>query len=504
VAGEVINGYKELAESGCIELSVTPFNHPILPLLLDLAVLGQHDREDPLPDFGFPSDALEQIRKAQTQFEHSFGFSPRGMWPAEGSVSDAALACFADAGVQWVATDQANLPAEAGGRLEHLKPWRWKQAERELSVFFRDTRIADNIGFEYYRWNAEHAAQHMIHNLIQLGEQSRVPAPVVTVALDGENPWENYPDGGRGFLTALFRAIEAESQVACRLPSELMTDVAAEALDTIHPGSWIGGNFDIWSRHAETKQAWRTLAKARKDLDSYVTSEAVYSSLLAAEASDWFWWYGDDFISAQQGIFDDLFRSHLQAAYASAGVEVPHELSLPIKADFYSLPLVSTSLIEPSLDGKVTSFFEWRGALQVTKGLGQGSMARAIPVQIERVLLGFSRDAMWIRIDISAGFKSELANSVSVLRLTLASSAGLEQFEVELSEAVASSSSFSAAFAEIVEARVALDASSVLRGQSIRLSLEILGGELAARFPAHGDICLRVPTLREIDSLWTV
>jgi alpha-amylase/alpha-mannosidase (GH57 family) len=318
----VLPRYRELAQSGRAELSFTPFHHALLPLLIDLKGEGHLNPDDQLPEFKHPEDAAEQVRLGQLAFEALFDYQPRGCWPAEGSVSDAALSMLAVAGIDWCMTDQANLPAQSTQALSHCQPWRIKTgAGKPITVFFRDTRLSDNLGFEYARWAPKDAAAHFVENVVKLGRSSGYPRPVVTVVLDGENPWENYEGGGDEFLKELDSAIAAEPELECCLASELASESGWPEGDHIESGSWIGGNFDIWTRHRDTRTAWRRLAKARAVLDRQMDKPEVRRHLLAAEASDWFWWYGDDFESANKDIFDALFKSRIEAALAAANAE---------------------------------------------------------------------------------------------------------------------------------------------------------------------------------------
>lgn len=397
---EVLPGYKALADEQRIELSFTPYQHPILPLLFDLAGEGCRNDADPLPEFSCPQDAAEHIRRGMERFTSAFGRAPGGAWPAEGSVSDAALAAFANAGMNWVATDQHNLPGREHSPQGHATPWSWERGGSRIVVFFRDTRLSDNIGFEYAKWNPALAGNHVVDMAVALGKQSGVSQPVITVALDGENPWESFLDGGEGFLYALCERIGSDAQVSCRTPSQIIDNAKFPTLDRIHAGSWIGGNFNIWSRHAETRLAWRKLARARQDLTD-VCAGKVWEHLLTAEGSDWFWWYGDDFVSDNSAKFDELFRFRLIAAYEAAQRPVPEDLYSPIHAE--RAPEIAgelQSLIAPVLDGRETSFFEWRGAVRIKANHAQSSMARSTESSaLQELWYGFSETAMYLRLE---------------------------------------------------------------------------------------------------------
>ncbi|MBN2081111.1 hypothetical protein JW859_02770, partial [bacterium] len=417
IAREVLGGYQELADQGQIELTFTPYHHPILPLLIDLAGEGHHNDADPLPDYRYPQDAEEQVRRGMHWYQQCFGRMPRGAWPAEGSVSDAALGVFASAGVEWVATDQQNLPHECRGPLDHLAPRLWQGNGSRLTVFFRDTRLADNIGFEYAGWTGRVAGRHFVNMVKAMADQAQAAEPVVTVALDGENPWEGYPDGGEGFLCALIEEVAAHPEMQFSTPGRLLAAGGYPAIDHVSAGSWINGNFDIWSRHAETRTAWRRLAQARLDLID-ICHDKIYDHLLAAEGSDWFWWYGDDFNTEQAEQFDELFRAHLISAYTAAGREVPDELYAPIISERLPEAVGEISaLIKPRLDGRVSSFYEWRGAVRVSASGGQSSMARVTDGEITDLWYGFSATDLYIRLELSAEWRELLQGRGGQLNL---------------------------------------------------------------------------------------
>jgi alpha-amylase/alpha-mannosidase (GH57 family) len=92
----VIDRYRELAEHDRIELAMSPYAHPIMPLLLDLETA-----RDAMPDIEMPAlseypggeeRARWHIEEGIATFEQFFGKRPSGCWPSEGGVSTAALA----------------------------------------------------------------------------------------------------------------------------------------------------------------------------------------------------------------------------------------------------------------------------------------------------------------------------------------------------------------------------------------------------------------------------
>ena len=115
--GDTISGliprYKALLASQQIEISTTPYYHPILPLLLDFKSTLDVMPYAPLPKHakyaGGQPRATAHVVKADSYHSQLFGEKPRGMWPAEGAVSNAALSLLAEHGVEWAATGQGVL-----------------------------------------------------------------------------------------------------------------------------------------------------------------------------------------------------------------------------------------------------------------------------------------------------------------------------------------------------------------------------------------------------------
>jgi alpha-amylase/alpha-mannosidase (GH57 family) len=492
---EVIPGYKALSDAGRIELTFTPYHHPILPLIIDLAKEGCKNDLDPLPEFRFAPDAQEHVRRGIELYQNAFGKAPRGAWPAEGSVSDAALEVFSHAGIEWVATDQQNLPGKEQRPYGHATPWSWERDGSKVVVFFRDTRLADNIGFEYASWHPSLAGNHMIDMAVALAKQSGQPNPVITVALDGENPWEAYADGGEGFLCAMFERTAADQQLVCSTPSQIIAEAKFPVLDHIHAGSWIGGNFNIWSRHPETRIAWRRLAQARHDLMD-VCAGQVREHLLAAEGSDWFWWYGDDFVSDHAAKFDELFRFRLIAAYECAHRLVPEALYAPIHSE--RVPELAgelQALIKPVIDGRETTFFEWRGAVKVKANHAQSSMARASADSgVQALWYGFSDSALYLRLDLSDEFVDTLRHAGGNIVVCI-SQGGVEfcrRYECAQGLKGANAKG-DCALDVFVELGMELAETALQRGALAYLWVEIACSTgQTDRFPAAGRIPLRV------------
>jgi alpha-amylase/alpha-mannosidase (GH57 family) len=416
ILGHVVPVYKEFASRGQIEISTTPFYHPILPLICDSDIASVSHPGVPLPQrFQYPQDALDQLKRARALFEREFGRAPVGLWPSEGSVSDQALGLAAEAGFEWAASDNGVLARtvhqDAGPEVTY-KSYSWQQNGREIRMIFRDHFLSDQVGFVYSRWRPEDAAANFLERIRQnvrplLEQGADVLVPII---LDGENAWEYYDHNGRPFLRELYRRISESSDLAALTVSEALALDTPITIDHIHPGSWIDANFDIWIGAEEDNIAWEYLLAARKTFDALAPTVAeqqralAYEELLISEGSDWCWWYGPQHQSDNRPEFDELYRQHLANVYHALGVAAPAELSLPIlRTGVPDLNQPPAHTIHPIIDGAVTSYFEWTGAGRYHPDHRSGAMHSSEP-QIRDIYYGADDENLYVRLDADEGF----------------------------------------------------------------------------------------------------
>ncbi len=334
--------YRELAEAGHVELTTTPYCHPILPILLEpAAATVDRDGGAVPPGLFFADDAEAHVVRATRAHARWFGAPPLGVWPAEGAVSEAMLPVLARHGVKWIATDQAVLARSGQFGYEVAHPairhsvYRAGEGVARLAVFFRDTVLSDAIGFWLHRREPETAATDLVEALL---ERARgLPAEgehVVTIALDGENAWGSYRDDGRPFLEALYRRLAASSELETTTCARFLVEHDVDDLPRVHrlaTASWIdeagsraGAELGTWIGEPDENAAWAMVSEARGALAASGSLRgAAYESLLAAEGSDWFWWLGADQDSGRDDEFDRLHRRHLARAYQLAGLPAP-------------------------------------------------------------------------------------------------------------------------------------------------------------------------------------
>jgi len=356
--------HRKLADEGRVEVSVSPFYHPILPLVADTSLANLDAAGSRFPGrFSRPEDAAAQIGRAAAFHAERFGARPKGMWPSEGSVGEHVAPLVADAGFLWMATDQGVLARSGkwGYRVDDpevlLRPYVAGTPGREVSVFFRHTRLSNDIGFTMQRYADYDRAAADFTGWIREGFARRVKSPgdrVLSIVLDGENAWGSYRNCGRAFLRALYRRLSDDPELTAVSFSEFIEGNAArgirphdrsaqERVSPLYCASWIdemgsapGNDLNIWIGGPEENRAWDLLGDARRRLAAAgatpQTHPVAFEALYAAEGSDWFWWLGDDFTLPAGGdwMFDWLFRERLKDVYRGLGQEPPAALERPI------------------------------------------------------------------------------------------------------------------------------------------------------------------------------
>jgi alpha-amylase/alpha-mannosidase (GH57 family) len=344
----ILPRWRRLAESGQVELSVTPYSHPILPLLQDFGAARESQPDLPLPQTSGYSGGGERaawhVDEAIRRFTAEFGFPPKGCWPAEGAISRATLELLDTRGFEWAASGANVLRASLAASHSELgeagfdQPWRLRAAR--LHCFFRSDRLSDLVGFQYSDWHGDDAAAHLDHELTKLADLYRGDTGrCVLIALDGENAWEHYPDNGYWFLDALYRRLADNPRLELTtLSAASERAVVPAVLTQVVAGSWVHGTLSTWMGDADKNQAWELLCAAKSRFDSVRASGRQSAEQLAAaehqlaqcESSDWFWWFGGYNPAEAVASFDQLYRRQLTALYRLLDEEPPAVLEQPL------------------------------------------------------------------------------------------------------------------------------------------------------------------------------
>jgi alpha-amylase/alpha-mannosidase (GH57 family) len=347
----VIPRYRALSERGQIELSVTPYGHPIIPLLLDFKAARDAVPNMPLPEHagygGGAARAAWHIEEGIRVFIEAFGKRPTGCWPSEGAISQGTLELLDRYRFDWAATSTNVLRGclELGDRqvaqdpLSYNRPYRLPGAG--LSCFFRDDALSDLIGFTYATWHGDDAAHNLVNEVAQLARKyaNSSPGHAILIALDGENAWEHYPFNGYYFLRALYSLLASHPLLELTTLSDcLARGLEPAPLHKVKAGSWVHGTLATWMGDPAKNRAWDLLCEAKLAFDRVVHSDRLDSTqkvaaerqLALCESSDWFWWFGDYNPADAVTQFDRLYRRQLVNLYRLLGLEPPQTLAQPI------------------------------------------------------------------------------------------------------------------------------------------------------------------------------
>ena len=384
IMNEIIPTYKKYVEEGRIEMTTSAYYHAILPILIDLKASTKSTITTAgLPTtWGMLEDARAQIKKGLDRVEEIMGVRPKGFWPPELCLGPKTLDLLAKEGVEWTISDEGILAdsikfdfiRDFKGNLNDpyhlLKVYEYQTKTEPISVIFRDRSIANLINFEYAGLDSRMAANDL-YDKIKVMQNKLLVSPddthLLTIALDGENCWENYQNDGNEFLTQVYSLIENDETLETVLITDyIRKDKYKKELAKIHSGSWIDSTFQYWIGESTKNKAWKYLKDTRDDYESFAKEnknhpnlEIAYRELMIAEGSDWFWWYGEPNNSGQDYVFDYMFRERLKNVYLALGMETPEYLtnSLIVKVE---MPFKHPSrAITPRMDGSFTSYDDW-------------------------------------------------------------------------------------------------------------------------------------------------
>jgi alpha-amylase/alpha-mannosidase (GH57 family) len=508
---DVLPCWRRLYDAEQIEMSVTPYYHPILPLLCDLdsALESLPDLHLPRAAFRHAEDADLQLASGMEAFRATFGRNAAGGWPSEGAVSERALARLHAAGYRWAASDEDVLFASLGESLPEDRSARearraellyapWRHGEGP-TLLFRDHDLSDRIGFTYATRPAEDAARDFIGRLLHLQEllpDDGTPY-VVSVILDGENAWESYPDHARPFFDALYGSLAAEPRIQTVTASEAADPQRSRSLPRVVAGSWIYRNLATWVGHPEKNRAWELLAAAREAVASVRgapnANDPSWRAILAAEGSDWFWWYGDDHPTEYGAEFDAGFRGKLRGAYVAAGLAAPPSLDEPIRKGGLKRQTQPSGPVHAVVDGRIGDYFEWRtaGRIECVYGVMHASIRFA-----RDFYFGTDGRSLFVRIDpVEPG---------ALARATVAVRIPDQPQDAMAAPAGGSSGGLYTALDRVLELSAPLDGLAP-PGGSVRFAIEIRGEEGAAqRIPSDGFVELARPEDDPSRFDWTV
>jgi alpha-amylase/alpha-mannosidase (GH57 family) len=338
----VIPRYRKLADNGQVELSMSPYAHPMVPLMLDMKSAREAQPGVHLPVSteypGGEARARWHLEKGLETFERVFGRRPLGLWPSEGGVSQQALELFADQQFSWIASGGKVLHNSHDATSKSCSHRVYRFGDVAIDCFFRDDGLSDLIGFDYSDWHANDAVANLVGHMENI---ARVCPDrddcLITIILDGENAWEYYPENGYYFLNQLYRSLAQHPSLHMCTFEQFLAEKSPQRAheDKIVAGSWVYGSFSTWIGDADKNRGWEILVEAKRTFDEQLAAgklseqevRAAEQQLAICEGSDWFWWFGDYNPSATVNQFDQLYRTHLANLYQLLNVEAPAYLS---------------------------------------------------------------------------------------------------------------------------------------------------------------------------------
>ncbi len=461
IINKIIPLLNELTASGQVELSGSPFYHPIIPLLCDTNIALFHDKINLPARFNHPEDADRQIKSSINYFKEKLNYDLKGMWPSEGSIGEKAASLFIENKIKWIATDEDILANSIGVDLSDLanrgllyKPYVIKREHGYLYIFFRDRGLSDMIGFKYFNFSPDEAAEDLINNIkniyVSLQKYNTMGISAIPIILDGENAWGYFKNNGYEFFDAVYKRLEENSDAIKTLTvSEYLNKLENTLnidynqannngnynydfkdiqfknikmenyfcgniynISTVYPGSWINHDFKIWIGDEEDNKAWDLLLRTRDYLSGIAGNEepektdpalkSAWEQIYIAEGSDYNWWYGEDRTSGMDEEFDNLYRTHLINVFNFLNKPVPDDYNVPIMKGERTarMALDMVSFINPVMDGFVKNYFEWMGSAVYFPKTAAGKTMAHTRRLIKSFYFGFNESTLFIRYDI--------------------------------------------------------------------------------------------------------
>ena len=425
---QIIPAYKECLKKGKIEITTSPYYHPILPILLDSNGIKKSATNDFPLDLHMENDAKDQTKTALDRIEEIFGVRPKGIWPSEHCISPKVMDMLKELGVSWTISDEGILSKSIN--FEFARDFRGHMEDpyhlfktydyNGTNIIFRESLIPNLISFEYPNHTPQGAANDL-YDRIKVAQSKLLSSPddnhLLTIAMDGENCWERYSADGSLFLNTLYGLIENDPTLETVLISDYLQRDTQKPLNKISSGSWVNRNFKLWIDEPLKNLAWKYLKNVRDDFENFVKENSespdtknARRELFICEGSDWFWWYGEPNDSGRDNIFDYIFREHLKNVYFYLGLEAPEYLDTPLLSAIAKPSRYPKGEFTPILDGKEHGDGSWlnAGCIKIPDG----------PVLKEdkfydKICFGYDKNNLYLRFYINEFLKDKISRQVN-------------------------------------------------------------------------------------------
>ena len=420
---QIIPTYKKYISEGKIEVTTSPYYHPILPILLDIKSVVK-SKDENLPDnLQTEQDAKLQTKMALDRIEELFGKRPKGIWPSEQCIDSNVMHMLKELGVKWTIADEGILSdsikfefaRDFRGYMEDPYHLLKTYSHKGIDIIFRDGLIPNLIGFEYPNHPPE-AVANDLYDRIKVAQGKLLSSPdenhLLTIAMDGENCWENYKEDGNTFLSTLYSLIEQDPTLETVLISDYIeNDKQKKQLNKISAGSWVNRNFKLWIDEPLKNLAWKYLKQVKDDFSNYIKKnplnpniEAARRELFICEGSDWFWWYGEPNDSGKDNIFDYIFREHLKNIYRYLGLQEPDYLDTPLLSAITKPSRYPKGEFTPKIDGNEQDDENWLNAGCIK--IPDGPVLRENKFY-DKICFGYDKDYLYLRFYINEYVQQE-------------------------------------------------------------------------------------------------
>ncbi len=429
---EIIPAYKKALDENKIEISTSPYYHPILPLLINADTAKKANKSIDLPEIPcvLKEDAKRQLLKSINKTEELFGKKPKGIWLPELCINNDTLKMLMSLGIEWTITDEGilaktlkkdfvrNYRGIMEDPFELCQPYKYKHSDKEINLVIRNAILSDLISFEYANFDYIVAANDL-YDRIKTAQDKLEVAPLdkhlIVIAMDGENCWENYKNDGIDFLRSIYTLLNNDNTIEVTTVNEFLKKGEIHTtISDIAPGSWINANFDMWIGEPTKNFAWNYLNKAKQDCRKALEENSYYEDvinsarqeLLKAEGSDWFWWYGEPNSSGRDEIFDYLFRSHLKNMYNILNLKTPSYLNIELETFIGKPSKHPKGLITPTLNGIEDDDNEWvnAGRIEIPQS---PTIANKM---VDTICYGNDKDNLYIKIDFNRYYMNKFSN----------------------------------------------------------------------------------------------
>ena len=424
IISKVLPTWKKYLKEKRIGISVSPYYHPILPILINANDIKSTSSKYSMPDckINMADDAKIQLERAITRFEEIFDEKPSGCWPSELCISKRTVEMLADSGFKWTISEDSTLSDSL--KKEFVRDYKGGLEEpydlasvysyttknkNEIKLLFRDSILANLISFEYPQHDSINSANDLYERIKIIQDKLRNSPDkthLITIAMDGENSWENYEENGSIFLNQVYKLIEEDNSLETVIVSDYIekNNLISKCLDKISVGSSTNNNFQFWIAEPTKNLAWTYIQNAKDLIASHIKDKDeniikfVQKEIYVTQGSDWFWWYGEPNNSGQDHVFDFMFREHLKNIYLALGEEIPEYLQMPLISVVGKPSRVPKRTITPCVNGIEMFNDEWQyaGCIDIPAG----------PILQEyklfnRICFGCDEDNLYLRFDIN-------------------------------------------------------------------------------------------------------